>query len=153
MEGLSPLGPACSGAATSSSATDGLSEKDREKEKDKNDAGSKTPATPLAAPASQSNSNSNSNNSKAATVELAIEYIRSLNERLVERDGECERLRGEVGSLRRKLGVGGDGEAEAVEGAAGGAHGGREGEIADGGAVGAGEGKNEKGKQREKVTK
>ena len=60
---------------------------------DTNGNGDKTPVTPSLSGA----------NSKAATVELAIEHIRSLNARLVEKDGENDRLRLELEEARRRL--------------------------------------------------
>lgn len=42
-------------------------------------------------------------NSKAATVELAIEHIRSLNARLAEKDGENDRLRLELEETKRRF--------------------------------------------------
>ena len=72
--------------------------------------GDKTPVTPSLTGA----------NSKAATVELAIEHIKSLSAMLAEKDGENDRLRHELEETKRKLSTegGADGTAQTKAGAA-----------------------------------
>lgn len=57
-------------------------------------SGSKTPSTPA-----------QGGNSKAATVELAIQYIRTLNTQIQDRDSENQKLREEMAALRVAAGM------------------------------------------------
>lgn len=91
MQTLLPPSPAMAGANASGDDSGSRSGSGGEP------AGSKTPKTP-ATPAMQASANS-----KAATVELAIEYIKTLSGRIKDKEGENERLRTEMEALKKKL--------------------------------------------------
>lgn len=89
-----------------------------------NNAGSKTPSmTAISAATAAAAAAAAGGNSKAATVELAIEYIKHLNAKLAEKEKENERLRLEVLGMKTTSGGGGE---EGADGVVGGGSGGGE---------------------------
>lgn len=87
------------GSPTLSPLPGGAGGKDTMKSSSDSSTGEKTLATPTTA---AKDAGASSANSKAATVEMAIEHIKSLNERLASREGENEALRRELEGMKRR---------------------------------------------------